>query len=91
LKQSYHYDESDVTGIWIKQGILKIQDGCDDFCSYCIIPYLRGKPRSKNEHVIINEFVRMLHNGFKEIVLVGIHIGKYGTDTGSSLFHLLNN
>jgi threonylcarbamoyladenosine tRNA methylthiotransferase MtaB len=85
-----HYDESDVTGILDKtRGFLKIQDGCDDFCSYCIIPYLRGKPRSKNEHMIIDEFVRMLNNGFKEIVLVGIHIGKYGIDTGSSLFHLL--
>lgn len=85
-----HYTESFTGGIIDKtRGFLKIQDGCNDYCSYCIIPFLRGKPRSKNEEKILDEFSSMLKSGFKEIVLVGIHIGKYGIDTGTSIHNLL--
>jgi len=56
---------------------LKIQDGCDNFCTYCIIPYLRGKPVSRPSNEILLEFDELLKNGYKEIVLTGVNIGKY--------------
>ena len=59
------------------RAFLKIQDGCDNFCSYCIIPYARGKPRSRDINNIIAEASRLGHNGYKEIVLTGISIGAY--------------
>ena len=71
------------------RGYLKIQDGCDAFCSYCIIPKLRGKPRSSLIENVLFKFRNFIENGYKEVVLVGIHIGKYGVDTGSSLKELL--
>jgi threonylcarbamoyladenosine tRNA methylthiotransferase MtaB len=71
------------------RAFVKIQDGCDSFCSYCIIPKLRGKPVSKPEAEIISEVTRLVEEGHKEIVPVGIHIGKYGQDTGSDLATLL--
>jgi len=73
------------------RGFLKIQDGCDANCAYCIIPKLRGKPRSRNINSVIEKFTDFVKNGYKEIVLVGIHIGKYGKDINSSLKELLNN
>lgn len=73
------------------RGFLKIQDGCDAFCSYCIIPSLRGRPRSSLMENVLFKFKNFIDNGYKEIVLVGIHIGKYGVDTGSSLKELLKN
>ncbi|MGC8768109.1 tRNA (N(6)-L-threonylcarbamoyladenosine(37)-C(2))-methylthiotransferase MtaB [Calditerrivibrio sp.] len=85
-----YYKESFPNAIVDKtRGFLKIQDGCDAFCSYCIIPHLRGKPRSKSEEIIIREFTQLVDKGFKEIVLVGIHIGKYGFDTKTDLKTLL--
>lgn len=57
---------------------LKIQDGCDNFCSYCIIPYTRGVPVSKPSGSVLNEFRELLDNGYKEIILTGVNIGKYG-------------
>lgn len=71
------------------RAFVKIQDGCDSFCSYCIIPKLRGKPVSKPEDEIISDVARLVREGHREIVPVGIHIGKYGQDTGSSLPSLL--
>ncbi|MCB4205334.1 tRNA (N(6)-L-threonylcarbamoyladenosine(37)-C(2))-methylthiotransferase MtaB [Deferribacterales bacterium Es71-Z0220] len=71
------------------RGYLKIQDGCDAYCSYCIIPSLRGKPRSRKIESVISAFRSFIANGYKEIVLVGIHIGKYGKDINSSLKDLL--
>ena len=56
---------------------LKIQDGCDNRCSYCIIPFGRGKSRSANPEFVINEINRYADNGYKEVVLTGIHIGLY--------------
>lgn len=72
------------------RGYLKIQDGCDAYCSYCIIPSLRGKPRSRKVESVIAAFKNFIENGYKEVVLVGIHIGKYGKDINTSLKHLLN-
>ena len=59
---------------------IKIQDGCSQFCSYCIIPYLRGPIRSRNHEDIVEEVKRIAANGYKEIVLNGIHISSYGVD-----------
>lgn len=59
---------------------IKIQDGCNQFCSYCIIPYARGRVRSRPEEKIIQEVNGLVHNGFQEIVITGIHISSYGMD-----------
>ncbi len=56
---------------------LKIQDGCDNFCSFCIIPYTRGVPVSKPSGAVIDEFRELIDNGYKEIILTGVNIGKY--------------
>ena len=62
---------------------LKIQEGCNQFCSYCIIPYARGPVRSRKPENIINEVNKLVYNGFKEIVLTGIHVASYGKDLGN--------
>ena len=59
---------------------IKIQDGCNQFCSYCIIPYARGRVRSRNLNEIVEEVTVLAKNGYKEIVLTGIHISSYGVD-----------
>ena len=71
------------------RAFVKIQDGCDNFCSYCIIPFVRGKCRSKEEEKVIEEVQSLIENGYKEIVLTGIHTGSYGTDLDSSFADLL--
>ncbi|MDE7247313.1 MAG: tRNA (N(6)-L-threonylcarbamoyladenosine(37)-C(2))-methylthiotransferase MtaB, partial [Lachnospiraceae bacterium] len=70
---------------------IKIQDGCNQFCSYCIIPYARGRVRSRAEEDILREVRGMAQAGYQEIVLTGIHISSYGVDRGGSeLLSLLN-
>lgn len=59
---------------------LKIQDGCNQFCSYCIIPYVRGRIRSRKPEHILNEVKKLASNGYKEVVLTGIHLSSYGKD-----------
>lgn len=71
------------------RAFVKIQDGCNAFCSYCIIPYTRGRVRSKNKEDVIEEVIRLVKDGYKEIVLTGIHTGRYGIDINSSLYELL--
>ena len=62
------------------RAFLKIEDGCNNFCSYCIIPYTRGPIRSKKAVDVINEINKIVENGYKEVVLTGIHTGKYYDD-----------
>lgn len=62
------------------RAFIKIQEGCDQYCSYCIIPYARGHVRSRNAESILEEVKRLAQSGFAEIVLTGIHIGSYGKD-----------
>ncbi len=62
------------------RAFLKIQDGCDNFCSFCIIPFARGRIRSRPEEEIIEEAKKLAANGYQEIVLTGIHTGAYGKD-----------
>ena len=67
------------------RALIKIQDGCDRFCSYCIIPYTRGPVRSRKLDNILREVERLAQNGYKEVVLTGIHVASYGKDIGGSL------
>lgn len=62
------------------RALVKIEDGCENFCSYCIIPYVRGKVRSKDPKKVIDEVKKLVSNGYKEVVLTGIHTGHYGSD-----------
>jgi len=72
------------------RAFVKIQDGCDNFCSYCIIPFVRGKCRSKEESKVIDEVTDLVKHGYKEVVLTGIHTGSYGSDLDTSFADLLN-
>jgi threonylcarbamoyladenosine tRNA methylthiotransferase MtaB len=66
------------------RAFLKIQEGCDQYCSYCIIPYARGHIRSRRPESILEEVKQLAQNGFKEIVLTGIHVASYGRDLGDT-------
>lgn len=68
---------------------IKIQDGCDNFCSYCIIPFMRGRCRSKDFNKVIEEAKELVKNGHKEIVLTGIHTGSYN-DNGKDFIDIIN-
>lgn len=71
------------------RAFVKIQDGCENFCSYCIIPFVRGKCRSKEFHKVIEEIQQLVKNGYKEVVLTGIHTGNYGVDLETDFASLL--
>lgn len=73
------------------RAFVKIQDGCDNFCSYCIIPFVRGKCRSKDSLKVIEEVTDLINNGYKEVVLTGIHTGSYGVDLDTNFAGLLND
>ncbi len=71
------------------RSFLKIQDGCDYFCTYCIIPYSRGRSRNDSIKNIIAEAEKIIDKGFKEIILTGVNIGDFGKSTGESFIKLL--
>lgn len=71
------------------RAFVKIQDGCEQFCSYCIIPYVRGKTLSKDLETTLKEIKTLLEKGYQEIVLTGIHTGRYGLDLNTNFAHLL--
>lgn len=73
------------------RAFVKIQDGCDNYCSYCIVAYTRGKARSRSKEDILREISLLSSKGFKEIVLTGINIGYYGRDIGTDLTNLLKD
>ncbi len=73
----------------LTRGTIKIQEGCNNFCSYCIIPYVRGRARSRRQSDIVSEAKRLVQNGVQEIVLTGIHISSYGVDSGEKLAEVL--
>jgi threonylcarbamoyladenosine tRNA methylthiotransferase MtaB len=68
------------------RAMLKVQDGCDSFCSYCIVPYARGPVRSLEPQRVIANLKALSDRGYKEVVLTGIHLGRYGTDLNTSTF-----
>ena len=72
------------------RAFVKIQDGCNAYCSYCVIPYTRGGLRSKKMDKVIEEVSLLVKNGYKEIVLTGIHTGRYGIDINTNLETLLD-
>ncbi len=71
------------------RAFVKIQDGCENFCNYCIIPYVRGKCRSKEKEKVLQEIRNLVSNGYQEIVLTGIHTGNYGVDLDTNFATLL--
>ena len=71
------------------RAFVKIQDGCNHFCTYCVIPYLRGRPVSRPPENIVSEIHRLVENGTKEVIFTGIHLGIYGRDIGTSLAELV--
>ena len=72
------------------RAIIKVQDGCNQFCSYCIIPYARGRVRSRKTDQVIKEVEKLSAKGFKEVVLTGIHLSSYGVDLeGEDLLSLV--
>ena len=72
------------------RAFMKIQDGCDRYCSYCIIPYARGRVRSRDLESIVKEVENLASNGYKEVVLTGIHVASYGKDIKDSGIKLLD-
>lgn len=71
------------------RAFIKVQDGCNQFCSYCIIPYARGRVRSRKTEDVLKEIENLAGQGYKEVVLTGIHLSSFGVDTGDSLLHLI--
>ena len=71
------------------RAFMKIQDGCNHFCTYCIIPFLRGRPVSRPIHSITEELHRLIDSGCNEVVFTGIHLGIFGQDTGTNLAALI--
>ena len=84
-------DFGDVTYTEKTRAVIKIQDGCDRFCSYCIIPYARGRVRSRKPESIISEITQIASKGIKEVVITGIHIASYGKDFAMSKDSKLTN
>ena len=79
--RQFEYEELGITSYTENvRAFLKIQDGCNNFCTYCIVPYRRGKMRSRNKENIIKEATYLVNQGYQEIVLSGIHVGGYGQD-----------
>lgn len=81
INKEQEYEELNVAAVMEKtRAFIKIQDGCNRFCSYCIIPYVRGRVRSRKEEDILKEIEELVKKGYQEFVLTGIHISSYGTD-----------
>ena len=79
-KQKEFVDMGEITYTEKTRAVVKIQDGCNQFCSYCIIPYARGRVRSRKQENVIAEIKQIAEKGIKEVVITGIHIASYGKD-----------
>ena len=71
------------------RAFIKVQDGCNQFCTYCIIPFARGRVRSRELRDVLQEIRTLAKSGYREVVLTGIHLSSYGVDNGESLLHLI--
>lgn len=81
ISKDYEYEELSITKTAEHtRAYIKIQDGCNQFCTYCIIPYARGRVRSRKAESILSEIEGLVKNGYQEIVITGIHISSYGID-----------
>ena len=95
LKRLYNEEKTTFEDMYITdfpgrtRAFVKIQDGCENFCSYCIIPFVRGKCRSKELDKVVQEITDLTNNGYQEVVLTGIHTGNYGVDLNTNFAKLL--
>jgi len=80
MHQKEFVDFGDVTYTEKTRAVIKVQDGCDRFCSYCVIPFARGRVRSREPESVISEINKIAKEGIKEVVITGIHIASYGKD-----------
>lgn len=80
MKQKEYVELGEITYTEKTRAVVKVQDGCDRFCSYCIIPYARGRVRSRKPENVIAEIEKIVQKGIKEVVITGIHIASYGKD-----------
>ena len=88
--RAFEYEELGITSYTENvRAFLKIQDGCNNFCTYCIVPYRRGKMRSRKKEHVIEEAKYLIKQGYQEIVLSGIHVGGYGQDLKECSFSSL--
>ena len=88
--RNFEYEELGITSYSENvRAFLKIQDGCNNFCTYCIVPYRRGKMRSRDSENVIKEAEYLVKQGYQEIVLSGIHVGGYGQDLKDCSFSSL--
>ena len=89
--QNTNFESMCINNFQHTRAFVKIEDGCENYCSYCIIPYARGKVRSKDKDEILEEINNLINSGHEEIVLTGIHTGHYGSDLKNYNFaNLLN-
>ena len=88
--RGFEYEELGITSYSENvRAFLKIQDGCNNFCTYCVVPYRRGKMRSRAKENVIKEAEYLINQGYQEIVLSGIHVGGYGQDLNNCSFSRL--
>ena len=80
MKNLIYDDFGDVTFTEKTRAVIKVQDGCDRYCTYCLIPYARGRIRSRKPESVISEVTKIAQNGIKEVVITGIHVASYGRD-----------
>lgn len=92
IMHTHQFEELSVTTYQSRtRAYIKIQEGCNQFCSYCIIPYARGPVRSRPYKDVLNEINRLADDGFTEVILAGIHVASYGTDLGDCDLAMLIN
>lgn len=85
-----YVDFGDVTFTEKTRAVIKVQDGCDRFCSYCIIPFARGHIRSRKPESVVSEITKIADEGIKEVVITGIHLASYGRDFTESEYRLID-
>ena len=90
LHQKEFVDFGTVTYTEKTRAVIKVQDGCDRYCSYCLIPYARGRVRSRRPDSVIAEIQKIAQNGIKEVVITGIHIASYGKDFNAEIISEIN-
>ena len=89
-KQKEFLDFGDVTYTEKNRAVIKVQDGCNMFCSYCLIPYARGRIRSRKIENVVSEIEKISKQGIKEVVITGIHVASYGKDFDNENIRLIN-
>ena len=90
-KQKEFLDFGTVTYTEKTRAVIKVQDGCNQFCSYCIIPYARGRIRSRKPQSVIQEITKISQEGIKEVVITGIHVASYGKDFDKNTIQEINH